>query len=313
MVERVAAVDADGLAACGAGVEHENGAGRRVGRKDFEHPSLIVGLQVEKAVPGQHAVVALAEHKRTHVPNDPALARHPFAAQRDQRRRGVDAGDPQPARRQRRRDGIAPAAPEVEHGPAGGQQTDEQFDPGAVDPGRRPPIGVPLAGVAFVVVGDQIGEGIVRHHLRPVCRMIPCPPRSTEPEAMGATTIFLGKLLGLYMVAIAAGMLVNHQRATATIDEMARSGPWMLFSGLVATAAGLAMVLEHEVWRGGALPVLVSATGWAALLKGLTLLLVPGERVAGVYRGAGFERYFRVWMVGVLTLGAWMAWLAFMA
>jgi hypothetical protein len=31
---------------------------------------------------------------------------------------------------------------------------------------------------------------------------------------------------------------------------MARSGPWMLFSGMVATVAGLAIVLGHNVWSG---------------------------------------------------------------
>ena len=128
---------------------------------------------------------------------------------------------------------------------------------------------------------------------------------------MGATTIFLGKLLGLYMVAIAAGMLVNHRRTMAAIDEMARSGPWMLFSGMVASGVGLAMVLGHQVWTRGVLPISVTLMGWAALLKGLTLLLVPGGRVAAVYKGAGLERYFRAWMVALLALGLWMTWLAF--
>ena len=130
---------------------------------------------------------------------------------------------------------------------------------------------------------------------------------------MGDTTIYLGRLLGLYMVAMSVGMLVNHRRTMAAIDEMSRSGPWMQFSGMVAIAVGLAVVLGHEVWTGGALPVLVSAMGWAALLKGLTLLLVPGERIAAAYKGAGFARYFSVWMVAVLALGLWMTWLAFAA
>jgi hypothetical protein len=48
---------------------------------------------------------------------------------------------------------------------------------------------------------------------------------------MSATTIFLGRLLGLYFVAISIGMFANRRRTLATLDEMARSGPWMLFSG----------------------------------------------------------------------------------
>ena len=90
-----------------------------------------------------------------------------------------------------------------------------------------------------------------------------------------SSTIFLGRLLGLYLVAISVGMLVNRRRTLAALDEMARSGPWMLFSGMVATAAGLAVVLAHNVWSGGALAIAVTIFGWAALLKGLTLLLVP--------------------------------------
>ena len=85
---------------------------------------------------------------------------------------------------------------------------------------------------------------------------------------MSLTTVFLGRLLGLYLIAIAVAMLASRRRALATLDEMARSGPWMLFSGMVATAAGLAIVLGHNVWTGGALAVVVTLFGWAALLKG---------------------------------------------
>jgi hypothetical protein len=123
---------------------------------------------------------------------------------------------------------------------------------------------------------------------------------------MSTTTIFLGKPLGLYLVAISAGMLVGRHRTLATLDEMARSGPWMLFSGMVATAAGLAVVLANNVWSGGALPVAVTLLGWMALLKGLALLMAPPSMMASAYKSAGFERYFYAWMAAVLALGLWM-------
>ena len=83
---------------------------------------------------------------------------------------------------------------------------------------------------------------------------------------------------------------------------MARSGPWMLFSGMVATAAGLAIVLGHNMWSGGALAVVVTLSGWAALLKGVSLLLVPPEQMAAAYKGLGFEQFFNTWIGGVLAL-----------
>ena len=85
----------------------------------------------------------------------------------------------------------------------------------------------------------------------------------------------------------------------------------MLFSGMVATTAGLAVVLGHQVWSGGALPVVVTIMGWAALLKGVALLLVPAEQMARAYKGVGFERFFHVWMVVVLALGLWVTAMAF--
>ncbi len=128
---------------------------------------------------------------------------------------------------------------------------------------------------------------------------------------MSATTIFLGKLLGLYLIAISVAMLVAKRRTLDTLDEMANSRPWMLFSGMVATAAGLAVAIGHNVWSGGALAVAVTLVGWVALLKGLSLLFVPPQIMANAYKSMGLERYFHLWMGVVLVLGLWIALKAF--
>ncbi len=126
-------------------------------------------------------------------------------------------------------------------------------------------------------------------------------------------TIFLGKLLGLYLIAISAGMIANRRRSLATFDEMAQSEPWMLFSGMVATAVGLALVLAHNVWAGGALAIAVTLVGWVALLKGIALLLIPPTIMTRTYRSAGIARYFHVWIGAVLLVGLWMTAMAFTA
>ena len=63
---------------------------------------------------------------------------------------------------------------------------------------------------------------------------------------MSATTIFLGRPFGLYLAAISGELLANWRRTLATLNEMARSGPWMLFSGMVATAGGLAVMAPPQ-------------------------------------------------------------------
>src|SRR5271166_985178 len=115
---------------------------------------------------------------------------------------------------------------------------------------------------------------------------------SRKGRTMSTTTVFLGRLLGLYLVAISVGMLANRRPTLDTLDDIA---------------------LSDQVWSGGALPIVVTLVGWAALLKGIVLLLVPAERVADAYKGIGFERFFQVWMVVVLAIGLWTAAVAFTA
>ncbi len=124
-------------------------------------------------------------------------------------------------------------------------------------------------------------------------------------------TLFLGKLLGLYLIAISIGLLLGKRRALAALDEMARSGAWMLFTGLVATAAGVALTLARDVFSGGGLTIAVTLVGWAVLLKGLALLIAPPSALAEVHKSVISERYFSVCMGAVLALGLWMTWEAF--
>ena len=45
-------------------------------------------------------------------------------------------------------------------------------------------------------------------------------------------------------------------------------------TGLLGMTAGLAIVLSHNRWRGGPLPIMVTLFGWASLIKGSLLLLL---------------------------------------
>jgi len=59
----------------------------------------------------------------------------------------------------------------------------------------------------------------------------------------------------------------------AAIDELVRSHGLMLIGGSFNLAAGLAIVLGHNVWSGGALTVVVTLIGWLAALRGVVWLL----------------------------------------
>ena len=94
---------------------------------------------------------------------------------------------------------------------------------------------------------------------------------------MSSRTIFLSRLIGLYCILIALSMMTRRQTTVETVTVLLQSPSMMLILGVITLAAGLAMVLAHNIWSGGALVVIVTIVGWITLLKSLLLLFLPPE------------------------------------
>jgi len=94
---------------------------------------------------------------------------------------------------------------------------------------------------------------------------------------MSPRTAFLGKLLGLYLIAVSLSMFAHPQASLEIIKEIIQDPPLLFIAGLMGVTAGLAIVLAHNVWSGGALPIIVTLFGWASLTKGMILLTLSPE------------------------------------
>ena len=68
------------------------------------------------------------------------------------------------------------------------------------------------------------------------------------------------------------------------------------------------MILGHNVWSGGALPVIVTLIGWLALIKGLLLLFLSPEAVLG---GLQYEQLFYMYAAIALILGVYLTYAGF--
>lgn len=120
-------------------------------------------------------------------------------------------------------------------------------------------------------------------------------------------TIFLAKLIGFYCALLSAGMLINRKDSLAAIEAMVKSPQMLLISGVIALPAGLALVIGHNVWSGGVLPVVVTLTGWAVLIKATVLIAMPRERLARYYGSLHYDRWFTPYMLAVAALGVILA------
>lgn len=75
---------------------------------------------------------------------------------------------------------------------------------------------------------------------------------------MSRLTVFLSRLIGLFAILVALSLLMHKQATVETLTALVRNPPLLLIFGMIWLIAGLAMVLGHNVWSGGALPVVVT-------------------------------------------------------
>ena len=131
---------------------------------------------------------------------------------------------------------------------------------------------------------------------------------------MKAHTVFLGRLIGLYALITGSWLLTNRQAGISMIRAMLGDAPLMVLVAIIALGIGLAMVLGHNVWSGGLLPVLVTLTGWVLLIRGVVLLfMLPSNEMLRLMEAIGLERFFYLYVAIPFVLGAVLTYLGFAA
>ena len=130
---------------------------------------------------------------------------------------------------------------------------------------------------------------------------------------MKSLTVYLGKLLGLFTLIASFWLLTERQTAVSTIPALLGDRPAMVIFAIIALAGGLAIVLGHNIWSGGALPILVTLIGWVMVIRGVLFLFLPPEATLQILATMQFERFFYVYLGIPFVLGIYLTYLAFTA
>jgi hypothetical protein len=130
---------------------------------------------------------------------------------------------------------------------------------------------------------------------------------------MSALTIFLGKLIGVYCLIVGLTMMANRRTMVDAVNALIRSPPLVLLAGVFAVAVGLGLVIGHNVWSCGTLPVVITLVGWASLIKGVALLALPPGQMAKLYEALRYERFYLGYVGVTLALGLYLTIAAFTA
>jgi hypothetical protein len=130
---------------------------------------------------------------------------------------------------------------------------------------------------------------------------------------MSPLTIFLAKLLGLYCVIAALAMMTRKQSTVATFKALIANPPLLLLVEVLGLAGGLAMIIGHNIWSGGALPIVVTLVGWLMAIRGAGLLALSPNAAMKVFEAFRYEQLFYFYMGATLLLGLYLTYAGFSA
>lgn len=130
---------------------------------------------------------------------------------------------------------------------------------------------------------------------------------------ISSLTIFLAKFLGLYCIVVALAMTIRRQSTIAAIEALIRDPPLLLLAEVLTLAAGIAMIVGHNVWSGGALPVVVTLFGWLLTIRGAGLLALSPAAVSKLVDALHYEEFFYLYVGATLALGFYLSYAGFSA
>lgn len=124
---------------------------------------------------------------------------------------------------------------------------------------------------------------------------------------MPALTIYLSRLLGVVFLIVAVAMLADRETGVAALGQLGVDRTPLLLLGLVRVVFGVVIVLVHNVWRQGIWPLVVTLTGWAILVRGVAVLLIPPDAIAGIMNATHVVDFYYLYAAIPLALGGYLA------
>ena len=87
-------------------------------------------------------------------------------------------------------------------------------------------------------------------------------------------TYLIAQLIGIFCLVVGAAILVQKKDFVAIVDELVKSPALLYILGFISLLLGLLVVLTHDVWNAGFLPLIVTLLGWIMVLRGVSALFI---------------------------------------
>jgi len=128
---------------------------------------------------------------------------------------------------------------------------------------------------------------------------------------MTRLTIFLARSLGLFMLLLVGCLLMRG--GGDIVQASVTNAPVLLSYAIISLAMGVAMVVGHNVWTAGILPLVVTLVGWLVLTKGIVLLLLSSASLPAMMDHMHYAEHYWRYLAPALVLGLYLTWSGFRA
>ena len=126
------------------------------------------------------------------------------------------------------------------------------------------------------------------------------------------STYFLAQLIGLLQIFVGASILFQKRVFMQVLNDLAENRTALFMVGVALLLSGLSVVLTHNVWNAGFLPLVITLFGWILILRGILSMFMSGDGVARMIRWLKVEEFSWAYAILVLAIGAYLTWAGFM-
>jgi hypothetical protein len=119
-------------------------------------------------------------------------------------------------------------------------------------------------------------------------------------------THFLARLLGLFCVVISIVMLSRRQAMLAIVTSCVQNRALLFLVELLGLAAGLAIVVGHNLWSSDLLRLIVTLIGWLTLIRSIILLFLSPEAIGRLIKAVRYEQNYYLFTAIPLLVGLYL-------
>ena len=89
-------------------------------------------------------------------------------------------------------------------------------------------------------------------------------------------SVFIAKIFGLLYLVVGVGLMINRQTFKQIMEDFCKNTVLVFYGGILALVIGVVIVLTHNIWVAN-WTVIITIIGWAALIKGVWLIVFPNS------------------------------------